>query len=54
MNSSNIDNLVKALLGAILLSISLGQFHRLQEYALKEGIRAITPHGYKPTYFFSR
>lgn len=54
MNAFNIDNLLKALLAVILLSITTGQFGRLQRFALKEGIRAITPLGYKPTYFFSR
>lgn len=52
MNALNIDNLVKAVMMVILFSVSIGQFEKLRDFALKEGIKAITPHGYKPTYFF--
>lgn len=51
MTSFNIDNLAKAVFTAILISIAIGQFPRLRDFALREGIKAVTLHGYKPTYF---
>ncbi len=52
MNPMNISDLVKALMTIILLSIAIGKFESVKEFALKEGIKAITMHGYKPTRFF--
>jgi len=54
MNSFNIDAIVKAVVGLVLLSMSLGQFHRLRDFALQEGIRAVKYNDYRPTHFFPR
>jgi hypothetical protein len=51
MASFNIDNLVKAVFTVILISIAIGQFPRLRDFAIREGIRAVTLRDYKPTYF---
>ena len=53
MNALNIDNLVKAVMTVILFSIFIGQFGKLRDFALREGIKAITYADYKPTYFFT-
>ncbi len=52
MTSFDIRDLVKAAMTAILISFAIGKFGELREFALKEGIKAVTQHGYKPTYFF--
>jgi len=54
MNPLNISDLVKALMTIVLLSITVGQFDKLRDFALKEGIKAITLQDYKPTYFFQK
>ncbi len=54
MTNMDIRDLVKAIALVIGISLTLGQFDRLRDYALKEGIRAITYADYKPVYFFGR
>ncbi len=51
MQNIDISNLVKALVSIILLAISVGQFDKIRDFALREGIKAITLQDYKPTYF---
>ena len=51
MQNIDISNLVKALLSIILLAISVGQFNKIREFAIREGVNAITLRDYKPTYF---
>ena len=50
MPNIDISNLVKALVGIILIAISIGEFPRLRDFALREGLKAVTIHDYKPTY----
>lgn len=52
MNQMNISDLVKAISLIIGLSIAAGKFGELREYALREGIKAVTYRDYKSTYFF--
>jgi hypothetical protein len=52
MNTLNINSLVKAVMIVIFFSVSIGQFGKLRNFALREGIKAVSLHGYKPTYFF--
>lgn len=51
MNNFDISALVKAIMLVILLSISIGQFPKLRNFAIHEGLRAITLTDYRPTYF---
>ena len=51
MPNIDISNLVKGLVSIILLAISVGQFDKIRDLALREGLKAITLQGYKPTHF---
>jgi hypothetical protein len=54
MTSFNFDSLIKAIVAVIALSVSVGQFSALKDFALREGIKAVTLHGYRPTHFFPK
>lgn len=54
MSTFDIRDLVKAIALVIGVSMAVGQFGKLKDFALKQGIRAVTYQDYKPTYFFGR
>jgi hypothetical protein len=51
MPTFNLDPIVKALVVVILFSVSIGKFSKLRDFAIREGVRAITMKDYRPTYF---
>ena len=51
MQNIDISNLVKALVAIILLAISVNQFDKIRNFAVREGLEAVTLQGYRPTYF---
>jgi len=48
MHSFNVEPLIKALIAVILFSISIGQFSKLRDFAIREGVRAVTMKDYRP------
>lgn len=54
MNSINLTDLIEAIMVAVGLAASIGQFPTLTNFAVRKGIEAATYHVYKPTHFFPR
>jgi|GEM_PF-2300239 len=52
MNSLNLSDLIRVIMAVIGLSIAYGKFYVVRDFALREGIKAVTLHGYKPLHFF--
>lgn len=51
MPNFDISGLVKVLVLVIFTAISVGQFPRLRDFAIREGLKAVTMSDYRPTYF---